>query len=48
MTKKTVRIHNSKRAARLRLIGVIVLVLGIGGAGLVYFGSGLALPDVDR
>ena len=35
----------SKRAARLRLIGVIVLVLGIGGAGLVYW-LGTRAPDV--
>jgi hypothetical protein len=28
---------SSKRAARLRMIGIIVLVLGLGSAGLVYW-----------
>ncbi len=28
---------SSKRAARLRMIGIIVLLLGIGGAGAVYW-----------
>jgi flagellar basal body-associated protein FliL len=28
---------SSKRAARLRMIGIIVLLLGIGGAGMVYW-----------
>src|SRR5664280_3257538 len=35
----------SKRAARLRIIGVIMLVLGLGGAGLVYW-LGTRSPDV--
>jgi hypothetical protein len=34
-----------KRAARLRMIGIIVLVLGLGGAGLVYW-LGTRSPDV--
>ena len=36
---------SSKRAARLRLIGIIVLLLGIGGAGVVYW-LGTRSPDV--
>jgi flagellar basal body-associated protein FliL len=36
---------SSKRSARLRLIGVIVLLLGIGGAGAVYW-LGTRSPDV--
>jgi hypothetical protein len=36
---------SSQRAARLRLIGVIVLLLGIGGAGVVYW-LGTRSPDV--
>jgi flagellar basal body-associated protein FliL len=36
----------SKRAARLRMIGIIVLVLGLGGAGLVYW-LGTRSPDVS-
>src|SRR5664280_1026033 len=35
----------SKRAARLRIIGVIVLVLGLGSAGVVYW-LGTRSPDV--
>ena len=36
----------SKRAARLRIIGVIVLVLGLGSAGVVYW-LGTRSPDVS-
>jgi hypothetical protein len=36
---------SSRRAARLRMIGVIVLVLGLGSAGLVYW-LGTRSPDV--
>jgi flagellar basal body-associated protein FliL len=36
---------SSKRAALLRMIGIIVLVLGLGGAGLVYW-LGTRSPDV--
>ena len=43
---KTADPHSSsRRAARLRLIGVIVLLLGIGGAGVVYW-LGTRSPDV--
>ena len=37
---------SSKRAARLRLIGIIVLLLGIAGAGVVYW-LGTRSPDVS-
>jgi flagellar basal body-associated protein FliL len=44
---KTADPHSSsKRAARLRLIGIIVLLLGIGGAGVVYW-LGTRSPDVS-
>jgi len=36
----------SKRVARLRLIGIIVLLLGISGAGVVYW-MGTRAPDVS-
>ena len=36
---------SSKRVARLRIIGLIVLVLGLGSAGLVYW-LGTRSPDV--
>ena len=43
---KTADPHSSsRRAARLRLIGIIVLLLGIGGAGVVYW-LGTRSPDV--
>jgi hypothetical protein len=35
-----------RRAARLRMIGIIVLLLGIGGAGVVYW-LGTRSPDVS-
>ena len=35
----------SKRSARLRMAGIIVLALGIGGAGLVYW-LGNRSPDL--
>jgi flagellar basal body-associated protein FliL len=39
--------HSScQGAARLRLIGIIVLLLGIGGAGVVYW-LGTRAPDVS-
>jgi flagellar basal body-associated protein FliL len=37
---------SSKRSARLRIIGIVVLVLGLGGAGLVYW-LGTRSPDVS-
>ena len=44
---KTADPHSSsRRAARLRIIGIIVLVLGLGGAGLVYW-LGTRSPDVS-
>jgi flagellar basal body-associated protein FliL len=43
--EKTSPDSSSKRAARLRMIGVIVLLLGLGGAGLVYW-MGTRSPDV--
>jgi flagellar basal body-associated protein FliL len=43
--EKTSPDSSSKRAARLRMIGVIVLLLGIGSAGLVYW-LGTRSPDV--
>jgi flagellar basal body-associated protein FliL len=43
---KTSDLHSSsRRSAQLRMIGVIVLVLGLGGAGLVYW-LGTRSPDV--
>ena len=44
---KTSGPHSSsrRRARRLRTIGLIVLVLGLGGAGVVY-GLGTRSPDV--
>ena len=36
---------SSKRAARLRVIGIIVLLLGLGSAGVVYW-LGTRSPDV--
>jgi flagellar basal body-associated protein FliL len=44
---KTADPHSSsRRAARLRMIGIIVLLLGIGGAGVVYW-LGTRSPDVS-
>jgi flagellar basal body-associated protein FliL len=43
--EKTSPDSSPKRAARLRTIGVIVLVLGLGSAGLVYW-LGTRSPDV--
>ena len=37
---------SSRRSARLRIIGIIVLVLGLGGAGVVYW-LGTRSPDVS-
>ena len=37
---------SSRRSTRLRMIGVIVLLLGIGGAGVVYW-LGTRSPDVS-
>jgi flagellar basal body-associated protein FliL len=43
---KTSGTHSSsKKSARLRMIGIIVLVLGIGGAGTVYW-LGTRSPDL--
>ena len=36
---------SSKKSARLRMIGIIMLLLGIGGAGVVYW-LGTRSPDV--
>ena len=36
----------TRRARRLRIVGIIVLVLGVGGAGLVYW-MGTRSPDVS-
>jgi uncharacterized protein (DUF39 family) len=36
----------SKHSARLRIIGIVVLVLGLGSAGLVYW-LGTRSPDVS-
>ena len=36
---------SSKRSARLRMIGIIVLMLGLGSAGVVYW-LGTRSPDV--
>jgi hypothetical protein len=35
-----------KRATRLRMIGLVVLVLGMGGAGMVYW-LGTRSPNVS-
>ncbi len=43
--KKNSPVSSSKRAARLRMIGIIVLVLGIAGAGIVYW-LGTRSPNV--
>jgi hypothetical protein len=43
--EKTSPDSSSKRAARLRIIGTVVLVLGLGSAGLVYW-LGTRSPDV--
>jgi len=43
--EKTSPDSSSKRAARFRLIGIIVLVLGLGSAGVVYW-LGTRSPDV--
>ncbi len=37
---------SSRRSARLRMTGIIVLLLGIGGAGVVYW-LGTRSPDVS-
>jgi hypothetical protein len=37
---------SSRRSAQLRLIGIIVLALGIGGAGMVYW-LGTRSPDLS-
>ncbi len=37
---------SSRRSAQLRLIGIIVLVLGIGGAGIIYW-LGTRSPDLS-
>ena len=42
---KTSGLPSSKRSARLRIIGIIVLVLGLGSAGVVYW-LGTRSPDV--
>ena len=39
-------VSSPKRAARLRMIGILVLLLGIGGAGVVYW-LGTRSPDVS-
>ena len=44
--EKTSPDSSSKRAARLRIIGTVVLVLGLGSAGLVYW-LGTRSPDVS-
>jgi hypothetical protein len=44
--KTTGQVSSSKKSARLRMAGVIVLVLGIAGAGLVYW-LGTRSPDVS-
>jgi len=43
--EKTSPDSSSKRVARLRMIGIVVLVLGLGGAGLIYW-LGTRSPDV--
>ena len=37
---------SSRRVARLRMIGIVVLLLGMGGAGVVYW-LGTRAPDVS-
>jgi hypothetical protein len=44
-TQETTLASTSKRSRRLRIIGVLVLLVGIGSAGLVY-GFGTRTPDV--
>jgi hypothetical protein len=44
--EKTSPDSSLKRTAQLRMIGVIVLLLGIGGAGVVYW-LGTRSPDVS-
>ena len=44
--KKTSPDPSHKRTAWLRMIGIIVLVLGLGGAGVVYW-LGTRSPDVS-
>jgi len=39
-------VSSPKRSARLRMIGIIVLLLGIGGASVVYW-LGTRSPDVS-
>ena len=43
--EKTSPDSSSKKAARLRMIGIVVLVLGLGSAGMVYW-LGTRSPDV--
>jgi hypothetical protein len=44
--KNTDSNSSSKRSAQLRLIGIIVLALGISGAGMVYW-LGTRSPDLN-
>ncbi|MGB7747957.1 MAG: hypothetical protein WBN75_11790 [Verrucomicrobiia bacterium] len=44
--EKNSPVSSSKRGSRLRLTGIIVLLLGIGGAGVVYW-LGTRSPDVS-
>ena len=44
--EKTSPDSSSRRSARLRIIGTVVLVLGLGSAGLVYW-LGTRSPDVS-
>jgi hypothetical protein len=44
--EKTSPDSSSRRSARLRIIGTVVLVLGFGSAGLVYW-LGTRSPDVS-
>jgi hypothetical protein len=44
--EKTSLDSSSRRRARLRIIGTVVLVLGLGSAGLVYW-LGTRSPDVS-
>ena len=47
VSNKTSGPHSSsRRSAQLRMIGVIVLLLGIGSAGVVYW-MGTRSPDVS-
>ena len=43
--EKNSPVSSFKRSARLRMIGIVVLLLGIGGAGVVYW-LGTRSPDV--